>query len=101
MSTIDAKNLKHLIWAAKVCRASGADVLKIADFWPLVDAAEAHLATLPREHTYTAWMVVDSYCGDGVETYDFESDAIEFAKSAEHLIVVPLTGTVTLPPRKP
>ena len=53
----DAVALKQLIEAAHLCRKAGSDVLKITDFWPLVDAAEAHLATLPRTRMVEVWRV--------------------------------------------
>lgn len=54
---IDAEKLEELIKAAHACRDCGATVLKISDFWPLVDAARAHLSTLPRVKEVEVWRV--------------------------------------------
>lgn len=45
--------LRALVKAAHACRNAGSDVLKIADFWPLVEAVEA---TLPK--TKVQWQLV-------------------------------------------
>lgn len=49
----DQDNLRELVKAAYACRDAGSDVLKIADFWPLVVAAES---TLPN--TKVIWQLV-------------------------------------------
>jgi hypothetical protein len=53
----DAEKLRELIWCARVFRDAGSDVLKIRNFWPLVEAAEAHLSTLPKVKTVERWAV--------------------------------------------
>lgn len=90
--TIDAKELREAIamFRKEVVPASRL-------FGLIADAAEAHLASLPREVTFTRYLVVTDR--DELGPYP-EKDVAENLARRRNGVVVPLNGTALLPPQK-
>lgn len=98
MSTIDAEKLKEAIGAlapllCDPCRSIPEAVFR-ESLREIHAAAEAHLATLPREETFTRFLVV--YRAGESGPYSDEVDAQAAARRLQG-VVVPLTGTGVIP----
>jgi hypothetical protein len=93
--SIDAEKLEELVRAARDCRRAGSDALKISDFWPLVEAAEALLPSLPREVKVTRWHAIDKYGNVLTTNFATEGELLNYAKHNWTSAITPvrLTGT--------
>lgn len=97
MSDIDPEKLEELVRAARDCRRSGSDVLKIIDFWPLVEAAAALVPTLPKwkKVDVTRWHAIDKYGNVLTPNFANEGELLNYAKHnwTSEITPVRLTGT--------
>jgi hypothetical protein len=89
--TIDAKELREAIFYFEGDSSNG----RRLDL--LVEAASAYAATLPREVTFTRYLVVTDLNELGPYPDKDESENIARRRNG---IVVPLSGTALLPPRE-
>ena len=95
MSTdgIDAKKLREAIGCVRGAYCPDSDLQKAA--FAVCDAAEAHLATLPREVEVETWATIRP-SGELTDTWDSRDRAEAFAERYGY-VVVHLTGTAVLP----
>lgn len=96
MSTdgIDAKKLKEAIEFVRRRVIEGISPISVGseNYRAVLAAAEAHLATLPREVEVVLWVVINDE-GHRIGYFDNEADARKWSECH----VVRLTGTAALP----
>ena len=89
--TIDAKELREAIDAYREVYTGRSKNMQIS---LVLDAAEAHLATLPREVEVDGWVLVWPDGKRGAFIYNSEHDALHHADVGQ--TAVRLTGTATI-----